>query len=280
MQAIKVAHIENFYPVLKELVQCEDVFNFYNKSDEDMSFIYNTFAAYRRDMKTYNSSKWIKYVKPDELEIVDEDTENWGRSYKVLIKCENQRKYMVLIFDFVEDEKCCIKEWIEDDEDNILLFKPGFIMHHIKDEYKNIDYSSDSDESVDFEDEATECPICFAEFSKIDLEVCKPCGHCVCEECYNHIKHCPLCRKEIKKENEKNRGPEIDIDYISECIDTYNYEELLNIIDIDSFVEDVINQDGIRHTLHYDYEECFDDLRVIVVERQEGRLNELNEKHI
>lgn len=274
------AHIENFYPVLKELVQCEDVFNFYDKSDDDMSFIYNTFAGYKRDIKTYNSSNWLKYVKPDELEVLDETVEYWGSSFKVLIKCENQRKYMVLVFEFVRNEERRIKDWLEEDESNICLFKPGFLMHHIKDEYKRYNTFEDSDdESVDFEDEATECPICFADFKEEDLMVCKPCGHCVCEECYNHINHCPLCRKEIKKKD-SYRGPEIDMDYISECIETYNGEELMNIIDIDTFVEDVVNQDGVRHTLHYEYEEYFNDFRVIVAERDFGKLDELNEREI
>jgi hypothetical protein len=126
----------------------------------------------------------------------------------------------------------------------------------------------ESDDNDDYEEEEREvkvyecetCPICFEKLETnlvlFGKESFIPkCGHPVCVDCKENIDKCPTCRATYKvMGNCYDDAKELVENEIDECIAREDSDRLKTLINVKAVAEQCLEEDGLCHSIGFDYE--------------------------
>lgn len=177
-------------------------------------------------------------------------------------KCYNNREQIQVRMEFYTEEELDVKT-LEYVKENICYFNKNLIFHSLKDGiYKDmIEYGYEEPEKV-FDNDS--CPICLECYDENKEKKVGCCGHTLCYDCFNHIIHsnnqrCPECRVEW---NNEESG--VDITYykqedIDELCDLEDSNKLIEIVDVDAFINEIVMLEGYAGVLGYNDSDFYND---------------------
>jgi hypothetical protein len=129
---------------------------------------------------------------------------------------------------------------------------------HLIESDDNDGYESDEREVKVYECET--CPICFEKLETnlvlFGKESFIPkCGHPVCVDCKENIDKCPTCRATYKvMGNCYDDAKELVENEIDECIARLDEDRLKTLINVKAVAEQCLEEDGLCHSIGFDYE--------------------------
>jgi len=175
---------------------------------------------------------------------------------------DGDNEYSYKFLDINDDDEIfkTVKEKLLDGE-HIKNVNVEFMIDYMRPEF--LEYEIDEDEIDQFDDhERKECPICLEEFENLPKgidTITARCGHCLCDKCYEKIDRCPMCRNYFSETTIRYMEKEEVENYI-DC--SYAEDIWETIDDPEEFVNEMINKDGLAHTLGVDeiYQIDFDNI--------------------